>query len=69
MKRQYFVLASLLLAAVAVHAASSKSEHTNDAAAFSRLKTLAGEWEADTAMGKAHLSYEVIAGGTALVEK
>ncbi len=69
MKRQYLAIASLLLAAVAVHAASSKSESANDAAAFARLKTLVGDWEADTKMGKAHLNYEVIAGGTALVEK
>jgi hypothetical protein len=69
MKRQHFLMASLLLAATAVHGASSKSERSTDAAAFARLKTLAGEWEADTRMGKAHVSYEVIAGGTALVER
>ena len=69
MKAQSFIIASLLLAAAAAHAASSKSDHGSDAAAFARLKTLVGEWEADTQMGKAHLSYEVIAGGTALVEK
>jgi len=69
MKRQPILIANLLLAAVALRAASAKSERANDAAAFASLKTLAGEWEADTAMGKAHLSYEVIAGGTALVEK
>jgi hypothetical protein len=37
--------------------------------AFSRLKTLAGEWEADTQMGKVHVTYELVAGGTALVER
>ncbi len=69
MGRIYVLIATLLLAAVAVHAAGPKSESATDAAAFARLKTLVGEWEADTRMGKAHLSYEVIAGGTALVEK
>jgi hypothetical protein len=69
MKRQYLLIANLILAAVAIQAAGPKSERTNDSAAFARLKTLAGEWEAETRMGKAHLSYEVIAGGTALVEK
>jgi hypothetical protein len=69
MKRRYLLIANLLLAAAAVQAAGPKSERPSDAAAFARLKTLAGEWEADTRMGKAHLSYEVIAGGTALVEK
>lgn len=69
MKRLYLLIASLLLAAAAIQAAGPKSESATDAAAFTRLKTLVGEWEADTRMGKAHLSYEVIAGGTALVEK
>lgn len=68
MRNQHFLVASLLLAAAAVHADSPKSSHSN-AAAFARLKALAGEWEADTKMGKVHVSYEVIAGGTALVEK
>jgi hypothetical protein len=69
MKRHYLLIANLLLAAAAIQAAGPKSERSSDAAAFARLKTLAGEWDADTRMGKAHLSYEVIAGGTALVEK
>jgi len=68
MKRHYLLMASLAVAAVALQAAGPKSEPNSDAAAFARLKTLAGEWEANTAMGKVHLSYEVIAGGTALVE-
>ena len=37
------------------------------AAAFDRLKTLVGEWEAQG--GKARLTYELTAGGTALVER
>jgi hypothetical protein len=69
MKRHHLQIATLMLAALAVHAASSKSERTSDAAAFARLKTLVGEWNADTRMGKAHLKYELIAGGTALVER
>jgi len=67
MKRHYLLIASLMTGAL-VHAAP-KTEHSNDAAAFARLKMLVGEWEADTKMGKAHLSYELIAGGTTLVEK
>src|SRR5713226_971817 len=60
------LMANLLLAAVAVQGGGAKSERSNDATAFARLKTLVGEWEADTKMGKAHVSYELIAGGTAL---
>ena len=69
MKLHHFLIANLLLAAATVQAGGPKSERGTDAAAFARLKTLVGEWEADTQMGKTHLSYELIAGGTALVEK
>ena len=67
MKRHYFLIANLVLAAT-IHA-GPKTERSSDAEAFARLKTLVGEWEGDTGMGKAHLSYELIAGGTALVER
>jgi len=41
----------------------------NDAAAgFARLKGLSGEWEATVEGKKAHLIYEVIAGGNSVVE-
>lgn len=60
----------LLLAASTAGAANPNSDRPNDAtAAFARLKALVGEWEADTQMGKAHLTYELLAGGTALVER
>ena len=38
-------------------------------AAWSRLKSLAGEWEGEGTVGKTKLKYELIAGGTALVER
>lgn len=56
----------LLLVSVAAQAADTK---VDAAAAFARLKTLVGEWTAETEMGKARLVYELIAGGTALVER
>ena len=60
----------LLLSASGAGAANTNSDHPNEGpAAFARLKTLVGEWEADTKMGKAHLTYELIAGGSALVER
>ena len=68
MKRHYLLVTSLVLAAAGIQA-GPRTEGSSDAAAFARLKTLVGEWEANTQMGKAHLSYELIAGGTALVEK
>ena len=39
------------------------------ASAFSALKSLAGEWQADTKQGKAVMTYEVIAGGTTVLER
>jgi hypothetical protein len=73
MKRHVVLMASLLLAGMAAYvtaeAAGPKSESMSAAEAFSRLKTLAGDWEADTQMGKAHLNIQLIAGGTSLVER
>jgi hypothetical protein len=57
-----------LTSAVLVKAEASRLPAGDAAAAFARLKTLAGEWAGDTTMGKARLRYEVIAGGTSLVE-
>lgn len=69
MRRHLLVMATVALTAAAAHAAGPKSEASAGPAAYARLKTLVGEWEADPAMGKAHISYELIAGGTSLVEK
>jgi hypothetical protein len=69
MKRHLFVMSTVVLAAAAIQAAGPKSEGSTGPAAYARLKTLVGEWEADTQMGKVHVSYELIAGGTSLVEK
>jgi hypothetical protein len=42
----------------------------NDAAAaFDRLKLLVGEWKGDAGSGGSSLSYELVANGTALIER
>ncbi len=75
MKTHLFLIANVLLASAAVRAADSQpasvqpATSIDSAAAFARLKALAGEWQADTAMGKAHLTYETIAAGTSVVER
>jgi hypothetical protein len=71
MKTQLCLIAAFVLASSALQGADVKAATGVDAAAaFARLKTLVGEWEGDnTGMGKAHLSYELIAAGTALVER
>jgi hypothetical protein len=44
--------------------------HAGDAAsAFERIKGLAGSWEGTTKAGKAHLTYEVVSGGNAVLER
>ena len=75
MKTHLFLIANLLLASAAAHAAdgqpiSSRPDTAMDSAgAFARLKTLAGEWRADTGVSKAKVTYESIAGGTSVVER
>lgn len=68
--KTHLLLTVLLLGAASTYAADSTTRPSaNGAAAFAHLKTLVGEWEGDTQMGKAHLTYELIADGTALVER
>src|SRR5262245_18094678 len=45
------------------------SDGNGNTAAFDRLKTLVGEWEATGDAAPAHLTYELVAGGTALLER
>ena len=67
MQRPLFLIAGLA-ALVTLQGADPKPGASNDAAAaFARLKTLVGEWQANT--GKARLTYELTGGGTALVER
>jgi hypothetical protein len=69
MRIRFTLLTALVLAPLAIAGADRKTSPVDVTAAFGRLKTLVGEWQADTKMGKARLSYELIAGGTTLVEK
>lgn len=70
MKTQFFLIATLIAASAALQSADSKPNSSSNAdAAFARLKTLAGEWEATTSSGKVHLSYELVSGDTALLER
>jgi len=68
--RNYFLVTLGLLAAAIFAGAGPTNEKPIDApAAFARLKTLVGEWEATTKDGKARLTYELTGGGTALIER
>jgi hypothetical protein len=59
----------LLLSTTAYTSDTQPSAPLDTTAAFSRLKSLVGEWDAEAPMGKMHLSYTLIAGGTAVVER
>ena len=51
----------------AAKAEAAKSE-VDSAAAFSRLKALAGEWDVTSPQGKGHSRFEVIANNTVVLE-
>lgn len=68
MRMKLFLTLSLLALAI-TGAANSNSVRAMNAEAFTRLKSLVGEWEADTSMGKVRVTYELVAGGTALLER
>jgi len=68
--KKHLLLASLLLVAPAVYGAGSAPSAIDAKAAFDRLRTLVGEWQAKTENGKTiHIKYDLIAGGSALVER
>lgn len=67
--KKHLLLASLLLAAPAVYGAASEPAAIDAKAAFDHLRTLVGEWESKTDREVIHVTYELIAGGSALVEK
>lgn len=61
--------AALIGLGVAVTPAfAADQSSTNADAAFAKLKTLVGTWEAESSKGKAVSTYELLANGTALVE-
>ena len=69
MKRQLLTIACAAFCAGTALAGGPKTEETAGPAAYARLKTLVGNWEADTPMGRSRVSYTLIAGGTSLVER
>jgi hypothetical protein len=57
-------------AVAAAGPAVPKPESKVDAgAAFSRMKSLAGEWSIESARGKGHSQFQLIAGGSVLLER
>jgi hypothetical protein len=67
MKTRTILMTTAILAA-AIYATDAKAPDVDTAAAFARLKSLAGDWEAKTPGGPAHLNYSLTGAGTTLVE-
>ena len=66
---KHTLLAGLLLVAPAIYGGGTEPAAIDAKAAFERLRGLTGEWQAKTDKGTMRVSYEVIAGGTAVVER
>ncbi len=69
MRKLVFPAVVLLLPLAGLAAGTKTPGGVDTQAAYARLRSLAGEWEASTPMGKAHITYELIANGSALVER
>ena len=71
MKTRIALLALTLTLSLSAFAAGPKpnARNNNAAAAFERLKTLVGDWEANTDMGKVHARFELASNGNVVVEK
>ena len=64
-------ISSLFLAATVsagVAGGASANTEVDAGTAFSRLKALVGDWDVESSRGKAHSRFELIAGGSVLLE-
>jgi hypothetical protein len=69
--RRLLAISSLFLAATvsaAVAGRAAGNTEVDAGTAFSRLKGLVGEWDVKSSQGKAHSRFELIAGGSVLLE-
>jgi hypothetical protein len=69
MKTRILLLALVVVLSTFTFAAGPSAPVANNAAtAFEKLKTLVGEWEADSNMGKIQARYELVSDGHVLLE-
>ena len=69
--RRSLAISSLFLAATVsagVAGRAAANTEVDAGTAFSRLKALVGDWDVDSNRGKAHSRFELIAGGSVLLE-
>lgn len=69
MKKNILITAVGVVCLVAYAAGDGSQNPVDGKQGLTHLQTLVGEWQADTPMGKAHVTFETIAGGSALVER
>lgn len=70
LRKVLLIIAVVLIWTATVAAGTKSSSEPNTAAqAFDRLKSLVGTWEAETEMGKAQAVYELVSGGSVLLER
>jgi hypothetical protein len=62
------ILSSVVCLGLLRAASAQTNEPTNATVALEKLNTLAGRWEASTTIGTAIATYEVVSGGTAVLE-
>jgi hypothetical protein len=63
------VLAALLAMLSGAFAAKASNEKSGGVLAFDQLKTLVGEWEGKNESGPVKITYTLVSGGTALMER
>jgi len=64
-----FWVGTLLLLMLLLNAVAFANEKTTGALAFDQLKTLVGEWEGKNTGGPVKITYTLVSGGTALMER
>ena len=69
MTARHLTAAILVVGALSAPVGRASTGGDESAAAFDRLKSLVGEWKGDASSDGASLSYELVANGTALVER
>lgn len=65
----FFLATAACLAWAGTAGSSAANDPSNANAAFDKLKTLAGQWEASSDKGKVTSSLELVSNGTALLER
>jgi hypothetical protein len=69
--RRLLAISSLFLAATVAAGVAGRARANSEVdagTAFSRLKALVGNWDVESSRGKAHSRFELIAGGSVLLE-